>query len=259
MAHTWTPEQQTCLDATGTVLVSAAAGSGKTAVLVERVTRLVTDPQNPVDVDQLLVVTFTKAAAAEMKQRLAAALNKQLAEHPGDRRLQRQLMLLPEAAISTVHSFCANLIRAHFHRLPEISPTFRVAEEAQTAPLRAEAMEEVLEESYATPDKGFLQLLDLLGGKRDDKQLGERVETLYNFVQAHPFPDQWMDSRAALYHHQLPLADSPFGQEVTAAAKAALTWCVQLYEHAAAVAVLDPSVSVVESDLRREQGMARDL
>ena len=259
MAHDWTPEQQNCLDATGTVLVSAAAGSGKTAVLVERVTRLVTDPHNPVDVDQLLVVTFTKAAAAEMKQRLATALNKKLAEHPGDRRLQRQLMLLPDAAISTVHSFCGNLIRAHFHQLPEVAPGFRVAEEAQTAPLRAEAMDEVLEESYTTGDKAFLGLLDLLGGKRDDKQLAERVELLYNFVQAHPFPDQWMDKQAALYHNQLPLVDSPFGQEVCGAAKAALNWCVQLYEHAARLAVLDASVSVVVGDLRREQELARSL
>ena len=173
MAREWTAAQKQCLEATGTVLVSAAAGSGKTAVLVERIVRMITDANDPIDVDRLLVVTFTKAAAAEMKQRLGEAIRERLAERPGDRRLTRQLMLLPDASISTVHGFCGNLIREHFHHFPAVSPLFRVGEEGQTLPLLNEALDEVLEEAYAEDTPAFSQLLDLLGGDRNDKALAE--------------------------------------------------------------------------------------
>ena len=165
--RTWTVQQRQCIDARGgTVLVSAAAGSGKTSVLVQRVITRITDPQEPVDVDRLLVVTFTKAAAAEMKQRLASALTQLQAEHPDDRRLQRQQMLLPRANISTVHSFCANLLREYFHLL-DLSPQFKVAEAAETALLREEALSEIAEECYREKDPVFLELSALLGSGRD--------------------------------------------------------------------------------------------
>lgn len=253
----WTTEQQQCLTATGTVLVSAAAGSGKTAVLVERVIRLVTDPVCPVDVDELLVVTFTKAAAAEMKQRLAQALAEQLAARPSDHRLQRQLMRLPGASISTVHSFCGNLIREHFHRLPEVSPQFRVAEEGQTAPLRTEAMNEVLEEFYKAGDPAFLQLVDLLGGARDDAKLAARVERLYDFVQAAPYPERWLQQQAALYHEQLPAADTPFGQEITLGIEDTLNWCDQLYDKALRLVEQDEGLAAYRPLLLEERGMVQ--
>ena len=121
----WTPEQKQCIEARGgTVLVSAAAGSGKTSVLVQRLVGRITDPEHPVDVDRLLVVTFTKAAAAEMKQRISAELTRLIARHPESRRLQRQQMLLPRAHISTVHGFCAGLLREHFQEL-DLPPRFR--------------------------------------------------------------------------------------------------------------------------------------
>lgn len=249
----WTDAQTHCLDATGTVLVSAAAGSGKTAVLVERVIRLLTDEQNPVDVDTLLVVTFTKAAASEMKQRLAAALTEQLAARPNDRRLRRQLMLLPGAAISTVHSFCGNLIREHFHRLPDVSPQFKVAEDGQTVPLRAEAIAEVLEECYAENDPAFLQLVDLLGGTRGDKRLVAAVERLYDFVQAAPYPDRWLAEHAAVYHEVYPAADTPFGQEIARAARETLSWCGQIYDKAVAIAAADEPLSVYVPLLEAER------
>ena len=235
----WTPAQKQCLDATGTVLVSAAAGSGKTAVLVEHIIRLLCDPDHPIDVDELLVVTFTKAAAAEMKQRLASALTRAIQERPDDRRLRRQLMLLPGAAISTVHSFCGDLIREHFHRLPDVSPVFRTAEDAQTAPLRAEALNELLEERYAAPTPAFERLVELLGGVKDDRQLAARVERLYDFVQSDPDPDHWLTTHAAPYHDALPVGKTPWGREILRMAAETLGWCEQLYRRALTLAEID--------------------
>lgn len=152
----WTPEQKQCIEARGgTVLVSAAAGSGKTSVLVQRLVGRITDLEHPVDVDRLLVVTFTKAAAAEMKQRISAELTRLIARHPESRRLQRQQMLLPRAHISTVHGFCAGLLREHFQEL-DLPPRFRVGEEAEIALLREEAVSEVLETLYGEKDPAFL-------------------------------------------------------------------------------------------------------
>ncbi len=223
----WTTDQEKCLDARGTVLVSAAAGSGKTTVLIERIVRLITDETDPVDVDRLLVVTFTKAAAAEMKQRLGVALRRRLAETPGDRRLARQLMLLPDAAISTVHGFCGNLIREHFHRFPNVSPLFRVGEESQTLPLQEQALSEVLEEAYAEAAPAFLQLVDMLGGDRSDKPLEEQIGKLYTFMQAHPQPARWREAVIAAYRDGTPIGETAFGKEIRGTIASRLTWYAQ--------------------------------
>ena len=141
----WTPAQKNCIDARGgSVLVSAAAGSGKTSVLVERVIRRITDKEHPVDIDRMLIVTFTRAAAAEMKGRLSARLAAYIAEHPEDRRLMRQQMLLPSAAISTIHGFCTTFLRENFEAAG-INPRFKVPESGDETLLRAEALEETLE------------------------------------------------------------------------------------------------------------------
>ena len=170
----WTPEQRRCIEARGgTVLVSAAAGSGKTSVLVARLVGLITDAEHPIDVDRLLVVTFTKAAAAEMKQRIAAELSRLIAANPGSRRLQRQQMLLPRASIGTVHGFCSGLLREHFQLL-DLSPRFRVGEEAEISLLRQEAVTEVLEELYTEENPAFLELSEVMGTGRDDRRLIDR-------------------------------------------------------------------------------------
>ena len=151
----FTPEQNLCIHSHGgTLLVSAAAGSGKTTVLVQRIIARITDPDNPVDIDRLLVVTFTRAAAAEMKHRLASKLSELIAQNPGDLRLQRQQLLLPRAAIETVDSFCGRLVRENFHLL-DIPPQFRVGDEQQLSLLKKEALTEVLGEFYAACDPDF--------------------------------------------------------------------------------------------------------
>ena len=212
--RTWTPEQRQCIEARGgTVLVSAAAGSGKTSVLVQRLVGLITDPEHPVDVDRLLVVTFTKAAAAEMKQRISAELTRLIARHPESRRLQRQQMLLPRAHISTVHGFCAGLLREHFQEL-DLSPRFRVGEEAEIALLREEAVSEVLEDLYGEKDPAFLQLAELMGTGRDDRRLTAAVRRLYDFIQSHPYPGQWLEEKQGLFEIEGPVGETPWGRLV---------------------------------------------
>ena len=144
----WTKEQQQVIDARGrNLLVSAAAGSGKTAVLVERIVRMVTDPDHPVDIDRLLVMTFTNAAAAEMRERIGDALEKRLEEEPGDRNLERQTSLIHHARITTIDSFCLKLLREHFNEL-DIDPGFRIGDEGELLLLQADVMKELLEDYY---------------------------------------------------------------------------------------------------------------
>ena len=129
MSVTWTEEQKQVIETRNTnLLVSAAAGSGKTAVLVERILSLITDPEHPVDVDRLLITTFTKAAAGEMKERIGKALNDRLKENPGNEWLQRQESLVHRAQITTIHGFCLYVIRNYFHII-DLNPNFRIADE----------------------------------------------------------------------------------------------------------------------------------
>ena len=147
-AMTWTKEQQKVIDTRGrNLLVSAAAGSGKTAVLVERIIQMVTDPTHPVDIDRLLVMTFTNAAASEMRERIGAALEKRLEECQGDRNLEKQITLLNHAKITTIDSFCLHLLREHFNEL-DIDPGFRIGDEGELLLLQADVMKELLEEYY---------------------------------------------------------------------------------------------------------------
>jgi len=149
LSNQWTREQLEAIESRGqNLLVADAAGAGKTSVLVERIVRLITDPVQPVDVDRLLVVTFTNAAAAEMRERIGRSLREALARQPDSRHLHRQLALLGRAGISTLHSFCLDLLRQHYYRV-DLDPSFRVADETETVMLQAEALEELFERRYA--------------------------------------------------------------------------------------------------------------
>ena len=162
MAVKWTEEQQKVISLKDrNILVSAAAGSGKTAVLVERIIRKLTDEDAPSDVDRLLIVTFTEAAAAEMKERIGAAIEKKLAERPGDAHLERQETLIHSASITTIHSFCLSVIRENFHVIG-IDPGFRIGEEGELKLLKQDVLDELLEERYAQADPGFLEFVEKL-------------------------------------------------------------------------------------------------
>lgn len=189
----WTDEQWAAITTRDTnLLVAAAAGAGKTAVLVERIILLITDPVRPVDVDQLLIVTFTNAAAAEMRERIAGALSKALKENPHSRRLAKQLAMLNRASITTLHSFCLDLLRRYFYLL-DLDPGFRVADEVEAELLRLEVLEELFEERYNREDnETFARLVDAYGGQRDDSKLQDLVLALYRFSGSHPWPRFWL-------------------------------------------------------------------
>ncbi|WP_422447276.1 helicase-exonuclease AddAB subunit AddA [Thermoanaerobacterium sp. DL9XJH110] len=190
----WTREQEKAMEAGGcNLLVAAAAGAGKTAVLVERIIRKIISSENPVDIDRLLVVTFTNAAAAEMRERIADRIEKELDKNPGSRRLQRQLSLLSRASITTIHSFCLDVVKNHFHMV-DLDPNFRVADATEALLLKQEALEELFEDVYDEEniDENFLKLVECYGGQRGDQKLQHMVLDLYDFTQSLPWPQKWL-------------------------------------------------------------------
>lgn len=191
----WTREQEMAINISGcNILVAAAAGSGKTAVLVERIIRKITDEKNPIDIDRLLVVTFTNAAAAEMRERIGNAITKALDANPESRQLQRQLALLQRASIMTIHSFCLQVIRNNFHII-DIDPSFRITDETESILLKQECMEELFDDKYEKQDEGFLKLVDSYA-ERDDTYLEDIIFNLHRFVQSSPWPEEWLKSAA---------------------------------------------------------------
>ena len=196
----WTAAQKAAIEERGrNILVAAAAGSGKTAVLVERIIRLVTGKEEDsakgeCDVDQLLVMTFTDAAAREMQSRVEAALEQALAQaKKGERRawIERQLLLLSGASISTMHRFCLNVLRRHFEEI-DLDPEFRIGSEQELALMRRDVMEELFEHEYEEGRAEFLHLVDDYGSDQGDETLYALVGELYQFSLAQPFPDQWL-------------------------------------------------------------------
>ncbi|MGI6588838.1 MAG: helicase-exonuclease AddAB subunit AddA [Peptococcia bacterium] len=209
----WTREQEAAIKTRDcNLLVSAAAGSGKTAVLVERIVSRILDEQNPLDVDRLLVVTFTNAAACEMKERISAALTKRLRENPEDQRLQKQRLLLGKAAISTLHSFCLEIVRQNYYRLQlpgdlALDPRFRIADEVEGILLKMEVLENLFEERYEEEEPAFLALVEGMGGQRDDQNLQELVLKLYTFSRSQPDPRAWLTKAGQVF--QAGLTDKP--------------------------------------------------
>ena len=199
MGVKWTEEQQKVIDLRDrNILVSAAAGSGKTAVLVERIIQRLTDERDPVDVDKLLIVTFTEAAAAEMKERIGAAIEKKLSERPGDTHLEQQATLIHSAAITTIHSFCLSVIREHFHVIG-IDPGFRIAEEGELKLLKQDVLEEMLEECYASEEKTFIEFVEKFGTGKNDRKIEGIILKLYEYSRSYPQPDRWLDSCVKAY------------------------------------------------------------
>ncbi|MEK9197526.1 helicase-exonuclease AddAB subunit AddA [Ureibacillus sp. 179-F W5.1 NHS] len=200
---TWTDEQWKAIWATGQdTLVSAAAGSGKTAVLINRMIEKVISKENPIDVDELLVVTFTNASAAEMRHRMAEALEKEIAKDPRNQHLRRQLSLVNKAQISTLHSFCLAIVRQYAY-LIDIDPGFRIANEGESALLRDDVLAEVLEEAYDSEDEekvnAVYRLVDSFTSDRDDQAIETLIDKLYETSRVHPEPTKWLRSLPKQY------------------------------------------------------------
>lgn len=196
METKWTDEQLLAIEIRGkNLLVAAAAGSGKTAVLVERIIKIITDDNNPVDIDKLLVVTFTNAAASEMRERIGDAISKKLEEIPDSKMLQRQLALLNKSNITTIHSFCLDIIKNNFH-LIDLDPGFRIGDETECTLIKQDVLIELFEDKYDKEDEGFLNLIEAYCTNRDDERLKEIVLKLYNFSMSGPWPSVWLREKA---------------------------------------------------------------
>lgn len=263
----WTKEQLAAITLRGNLLVAAAAGSGKTAVLVERVLRRIMDAADPIELDRLLVVTFTKAAAAEMRERVGKALEDALwLEHDKVQaeRLLRQLHLLARANITTLHSFCLELARQHFYRL-ELDPAFRIADEAEVELLRQDVIEDMFDSLYEQGEPSFHRLVEAFGSDRDDRPLMEQVLKLYIFAFSHARPQAWLQGLAAAYrwHEAEELAQSPWGKAVRQGLADRVSAVCDLLARAAAIAHKPagpvPYLTVLEDELRSLNVLAREL
>ncbi|MDK2809257.1 MAG: ATP-dependent helicase/nuclease subunit [Clostridiales bacterium] len=189
----WTKEQEQVIYLRNrNILVSAAAGSGKTAVLVERIIQIITDSKHPVDIDRLLIVTFTSAAAGEMRERIANAIEARLAKQPDDLHLQRQMTLIHSAQITTIHSFCLSIIRNYFNEI-DLDPGFRIGDDAELRLMKTDVLARVLEEKYSEGDPDFLQFVESYATGKSDAMLEDMVLRLYEFSMSYPWPLTWLE------------------------------------------------------------------
>ena len=206
----WTEEQSQAIHEKGSnILVAAAAGSGKTAVLVERIINKII--QEEIDIDKLLVVTFTNAAASEMRERILNAIYKKIEEEPTNLRLQKQITLLNKSNICTIHSFCLDVIRNNFYEI-NISPNFRIGDTAEIELLKEEVLDELFEDLYLKEDKGFLKLLEIYTSYKDDEPLKDIVKSIYNFIQSAPFPEKWLAEKVKLF--DIDIENTDFAETV---------------------------------------------
>ncbi len=228
MKQMWTTEQEQAITARGgTLLVSAAAGSGKTSVLVERVIGMLTDTEVECPADSLLIVTFTKAATAQMKARISEALAQRVAAEPKNAYFRRQQMLLPFARICTIDSFCNDLARENFHALG-IEPDYKILDPAESLLIKEEAAAETIEDLYAEGSPAFSELVELLFKGRDDRELIETLYKLNNTASAYPFPDDWLASLQKPFEDKQPLVLTDWGKIIVGKAAETLDYCVSV-------------------------------
>ena len=208
----WTNEQKQAIYEKGSnILVAAAAGSGKTAVLVERIINKIVNEK--VDIDKILVVTFTNAAASEMRERILEAIYKKLEENPDDLNLQKQITLLNKSNICTIDSFCLEVVRNNFYELENISPNFRIADTAEIELIKQEVLEEIFEEKYENQDKDFEKLITTYTSYRDDTPLKDIVQNIYTYIQSNPFPEKWLNDKIEMFNLEKEI-DNDFSKTI---------------------------------------------
>ena len=263
MGVSWTTEQQQVIDLRNrNILVSAAAGSGKTAVLVERIVKIITDKNHAVDIDHLLIVTFTNAAAAEMRERIGNAIEKALDEQPGNEHLLRQLTLIHNAQITTIDSFCLYVVRNHFHEI-DLEPNFRIGDEGELKLLREDVLGRVLEQNYEEPSEAFSDFVEGYASGRTDAALNEMILQLYEFSRSYPWPEKWLDSFVGAYRietrEELDRAEwlAPLTENICFVLKD----CEQLLKQALAITQQDDGPDMYEkavrSDLEKYESLSK--
>ncbi len=207
----WTEEQkQAIYEAGNNILVAAAAGSGKTAVLVERIINKIINEN--IDIDKLLVVTFTNAAASEMRERVLNAIYKKIDEEPENEKLQRQITLLNKASICTIDSFCLDVVRNNFFEI-DIAQNFRIGDTTEIEILKQDVIEDLFEEKYEAEDKDFIKLINTYTSYKDDTPLKELILKIYTYIQSNPFPEKWLDEKVEMFNLSDKL-DNDFAQTI---------------------------------------------
>ena len=195
----WTKEQEQAIyENNSNILVAAAAGSGKTAVLVERIINKIINEK--IDIDKLLVVTFTNAAASEMRERILDAIYEKLEKNPENTHLERQVTLINKASICTIDSFCLEVVRNNFYELDNISPNFRIADTTEILLLEQEVLEEIFQEKYEKEDKDFIKLLTTYTSYRDDTPLKDLILKIFSYIQSNPYPNSWLEEKIELFN-----------------------------------------------------------
>lgn len=258
----WTSDQRAAIEASGSaVLVSAAAGSGKTAVIVARVLQKLMDTNDPMNIDELLLVTFTNAAAAEMRERISAAISDEVAKNPGHVHLRRQLLLVQRAQIKTVHALCLQIVQENTMALG-ISPDFRLMDERERSILYAEVLEDTMDAAYEEADDAFAALIDLMLSGKDDKRLADTVRHVYEKIQAHAWPEAFLEEmRASLYQGdmQTPAARVLLSQAEAAAAHGASFLRLAIDEMQCVPELEETYLPVFQNDLRQAEGLLSAL
>ena len=258
-----TKSQELAIKSRGSnILVSAGAGSGKTKVLTERLMAYLTDSAAPADLDSFLIITYTRAAAGELRGRIMEELSRKLAADPGNRHLRKQSALCAKAQIGTIHSFCADVLRENCH-LAGLSPDFRVLDEDRAAEMKAAALDRVLEERYEKSGKypGFIALADTVGQGRDDKALAELVMTLHGKMQCHARPELWAARQIELMNAEnADAGDTPWGQEILKSARRTLRfWCAEFERLIAQVRTNEKIAAAYLDNLEKTAADMREL
>ncbi len=234
MAFSYTPNQQRVIDTRNSnILVSAAAGSGKTAVLVERIVRMVCDEKNPVDIDRLLIVTFTGAAASEMRERIAEGIQKKLLENPLSAHIQKQATLLHNAQITTIDSFCLFLLRNHFNEIG-LDPAFRIADEGEIKLLQQDVLAQLFEDAYASGEEDFQEMVEIFCPEGRESRLEQYVLNLSRYASSFPWPEEWLLERKKDYLTESvkEICQSNYGRYLTEDIRRMITGCREKLEQA---------------------------
>ncbi|MDD7769813.1 helicase-exonuclease AddAB subunit AddA [Suipraeoptans intestinalis] len=257
----WTKDQQKVIDLRNrNILVSAAAGSGKTAVLVERIVQRLTDQEEPVGVDQLLVVTFTEAAAAEMKERIRKAIEKKVEENPQDEHLEKQANFIHQARIMTIHSFCMSVIREYFH-VTDLEPGFRTGEEGELKLLKKEALEELLEEKYQQKDERFLQVIDSYAGRQGDESIEKLILRIYDYARSYPDWETWLKGQSKAYdvHTVKELEEGSCGTTIKEEVRLCLTEVLEQIRQCREICVMEGGPAKYLDNLDKDEELLRSL
>lgn len=251
----WTKAQQNAINSrNGSVLVSAAAGSGKTAVLVQRIIDSVTDRENPVSIDRMLIVTFTRAASAEMRARIEAALNNLLKKDPYNKYLLRQKQLLYSAKISTIDGFCTDFVRQYFYKLG-IQSDFRIADDGELNILRSKALDNTLEKFYSENNPVFKKLVNSTCTLRNDDNLRNHISNTYSFLTSIPFMDNWMNKMLSLYG-DIPFNKTPYFEYIIKYAGECVSYCFGLIN--TALGYLDKDEFLTEAQIQKIYDMLKE-